>query len=356
MSDFRPYLERLIAGEGGLTSSEAEAACAIIAAGRADPSQTAALLALLAARGEGVAELTGFARAMRAACTPVALPHPVMEIVGTGGDGFGTMNISTAAAALAAACGVPVCKHGSVSVSSRSGAADVLEALGVAHLPPAAIPACMARVGVAFMFAPLFHPAMRAVLPTRRALKVRTIFNLLGPLLNPAGATRLLLGVFRPALLPLFAGAAADLGAERALIVHCCGMDELAPVGPAQCVEVRAGGERRELVVDPAAWGVPRCTIEDLRGGTPAENAATMARLLAGGDAEADSHLGRTVALNAGAALYVFGAAGSIEAGYGVALRALREGAAGRLLARWAACTQELAREQAAAEGGSAPP
>ena len=347
--DFRLYLDRLISGAGGLTASEAESACASIASGVADPSQTAALLALLAARGEGAPELTGFARAMRAACTPVALPHPVMEIVGTGGDGFGTMNISTAAAVLTAACGVPVAKHGSVSVSSRSGAADVLEALGVAHLPPAAIPACVARVGVAFMFAPLFHPAMRAVLPTRRALRVRTIFNLLGPLLNPAGATRLLLGVFRPALLPLFAAAAADLGAERALIVHCCGMDELAPVGPAQCVEVRAGGETRELVVDPAAWGVPRCTVEDLRGGTPAENAATMARLLAGGDAEADSHLGRTVALNAGAALYVFGAAESIEAGYGVALRTLREGAAGRLLERWAAASQELAAQAAAA-------
>ena len=345
MADFRPFLERLITGEGGLTTTEAEAACASIASGSADPSQTAALLALLSARGEGVPELTGFARAMRAACTPVSLPHPFMEIVGTGGDNFGTMNISTASAVLAAACGVPVAKHGSVSVSSRSGAADVLAALGVAHLPPSAIPACMARVGVSFMFAPLFHPAMRAVLPIRRSLKVRTIFNLLGPLLNPAGARRLLLGVFKPALLPLFAAAAADLGAERALIVHCCGLDELAPVGPAQCVEVRAGGERLDVVVDPAAWGVPRCTIEDLKGGSPEENAAAMARLLRGGDAEADTHLGRTVALNAGAALYVFGTAASVEEGYGVALQTLREGAAGALLERWAAVTQELAKE-----------
>jgi anthranilate phosphoribosyltransferase len=370
----RAYLERLIAGQD-LTGEDAYAIASATARGEADPHQLSALLALLAARGESAAVVVGFARAMREAATAVPgvaqssqssqpLP-PLQEIVGTGGDGLDTVNISTAAAVLAASCGVPVAKHGSVGVSSRSGAADVLTALGVAHLPASAISASLAEVGVAFMFAPLYHPAMRHVVPVRRALRIRTVFNLLGPLLNPAGATRLLLGVYSPRLIPIYAEAIAALGCERALIVHCCGMDELSPVGAADAVEVVCGGgggggggrarEEEEgpddgsarttsmtaLRIDPLDFGVPRCTVADLRGGSPEENAGILRRVLGGGQ-DAECPVGHTVALNAGAALYVYGAASSIGEGYGVAMAALREGKAGRLLGRWAEVSQRL--------------
>ena len=350
----RPYLERLVAGAaaGALSEAEFEAIGAAIARGGVDAHQLSGFLLALAARGESSAALVGLARAMRAAAARVPLPAgapPLQEIVGTGGDGQDTVNISTAAALLTAACGVPVAKHGSSAVSSRSGAADVLGALGGAHLPPAAIPACLARCGLAFMHAPLFHPAMRHVAPVRRALRVRTVFNALGPLLNPAGAQHLLLGVYSQELLPLYAEAVARLGVARALIVHTplpCGggLDELATIGaPARAVEVGPGGARSECVIDSAAWGVPQGALADLRGGSPAENAAALRALLAGGAAAAHSTLGRTVALNAGAALYCYGAAPSVQAGYGVALAALEAGRAGALLGEWARATQELA-------------
>lgn len=343
-----------------VTFAEAHEVACSVAAGAVDPLVLSALLVLLASRGESGEVVAGFARAMRDACTRVAVPGPVVEIVGTGGDGHCTMNISTAAAVLAAACGVPVAKHGSIGVTSLSGAADVLSALGVARLPAPAVAPCLARAGIAFMFAPLFHPAMRHVAPVRAALRVRTLFNVLGPLLNPAGATRLLLGVYHPRLLPVMAHAARALGAERALVVHCAGvdgsgvaygLDELATLGPSQAVELLPDGSSRQCTIDPALWGVPRCTLAHLRGGTPAENAAHMRRLLAGAapaapdDDSADAHLARTVALNAGAALYVYGAADSVRAGYERALEVLRSGAAAGVLDRWAAVSQELAAE-----------
>ena len=362
--DLKPLLQRLIDNAAGDAPSadEFEAVGAAVAAGAVGEAQLAALLALLAARGESADAVVGFARAMRrAACAVACRGGAVLDIVGTGGDGQDTANISTAAAVLAAACGAPVAKHGSVSVSSRSGSADVLERLGVRHLPPAAIPACLERCGIAFMFAPLFHPAMRHVLPVRRALRVRTIFNALGPLLNPAGARHLLLGVYAPALLRVYADALARLGVQRALVVHTPlpgggGLDELATIAgaPARAIEVAADGSQRELVIDSAAWGVPQGALADLRGGAPEENAAALRALFAGG-AAADSHLARTVALNAGAALYCFGAAESVRAGYEAALARLAAGDAGRVLAAWAAATQELAPPAAAeAEAGAA--
>lgn len=351
--DLKAYLERLISGPGvALSCDEFEEVGGWVASGSVDAHQLAGFLVALAVRGESWEAVVGFARAMRAAAHGVRLGcgGRVQEIVGTGGDGQNTVNISTAAAVLAAACGVPVCKHGSVSVSSRSGSADVLAQLGVAHLGPAAIAPCMEQCGIAFMFAPLFHPAMAHVLPVRKALRVRTVFNILGPLLNPAGARHLLLGVYSPALLPLYARAVAALGVERALIVHTplpCGggLDELATVAPAAAIEVCQGGEvLRELTIDSAAWGVPQGTLADLRGGDPAENAAAISALLQGGPG-VDSHLGRTVALNAGAALYCFGAAQSIQEGYETALGVLRGGKAGTLLGKWALTTQQLASE-----------
>jgi len=346
--DLKVYLERVMSG-GYLTQAECELIGGSLAQGEVDSCQLSALLVLLSSRGERWEELVGFALAMRRVSHTVEVPGRCQEIVGTGGDGQNTVNISTASAVVTAACGVPVAKHGSVSVSSLSGSADVLGELGVAHLPPAAIPACLAQCGVAFMFAPLFHPAMRHVLPVRKALRVRTVFNLLGPLLNPAGAQRLLLGVYSPALLTLYADAVAHLGVERALIVHTPlegggGLDELATTGPAMAIEVGPRGFRREFTIDAGEWGVPRCRIEDLVGGSPKDNAAAIRRVLGGGGE--DSHVARTVALNSGAALFCFGAVDSIEQGYGVAMQAIKDGKATALLDKWGAYTQQEARLQ----------
>jgi anthranilate phosphoribosyltransferase len=363
--DLKPFLEQLIGEQRDLTAEQAEAVAAAVARGDADPHQLAALLALLASRpgGESAAVITGFARGMRAAATRVHLPPdmpPVLDMVGTGGDGHNTVNISTAASLLAAAAGVPVAKHGSVGVSSRSGAADVLTALGVKMLPAQHIVPCMQRAGVAFMFAPLYHPGLMHAVAVRKALRVRTVFNVLGPLLNPAGAQHLLLGVYHPRLLPVYAEAVAALGVRRALIVHCCGLDELAPTGTAQAVEVVAAHDGsaaviKEVTIDAADFGVPRCTIGDLAGGSPADNAAILRAVLAGGEA-ADTPVGHTVALNAGAALYVYGAASSVAEGYAKAASVLRSGAAARKLDAWAAITKELAGDGPDAGAGAAAP
>jgi len=349
-ADLRAQIATLIAG-APLSEADAFAAASLLASGGADPLQLSALVALLAARGETAAVLSGFARALRAAAVAVDVGAgaPLVEIVGTGGDGLSTQNISTAAAVLAAACGARVAKHGSVSVTSASGAADVLLSLGVARLPAARVRACVERAGIAFLFAPLFHPALRHAAPVRAALKTRTVFNLLGPLLNPAGADAVVLGVFAPALLRPMAEALRAAGAaRRALVVHCCGLDELAPLGPAAAVELRADGSLDyDVVIDAADWGVPRCTVADLRGGSPAENAAALRALLAGGDAAAASPFGQTVALNAGAALYVAGRAASVREGYALAIDALRAGAGGATLEKWVAVSSALAAEDA---------
>lgn len=260
--------------------------------------------------------------------------------MGTGGDGHNTVNISTSAAILAAAAGARVAKHGSVSVSSRSGSADVLSSLGIAMLPAASIGPCIARCGMAFMFAPLFHPAMSQVAPVRRALKIRTVFNILGPLLNPTGAQRLMLGVYAPALLDPYAQALAALGVKHALVVHCCGLDELAPIGVAEAREIDSTGSISTLEVDTSEW-VPQCSIADLEGGEPSENADIIRSVFAGGEAAAGA-VGHTIALNAGAALYVAGVDSSIRAGYEHAFRVLSEGGAALQLKKWAETSQGL--------------
>jgi anthranilate phosphoribosyltransferase len=199
------------------------------------------------------------------------------------------------------------------------------------------------------MFAPLFHPAMARVAPVRRALKIRTVFNILGPLLNPAGARHLLLGVYAPRLLPVYADAVRRLGASRALIVHCCGLDELAPIGPAEAIEVREDGSAVSVTIDAADFGVPRYTIADLRGGSPDENAEILRTVLGGGEG-AGKHLAvaETVALNAGAALYCFGSAASVEEGYRTARAALFEGKGGEALKKWADVSRRVEAEAAA--------
>lgn len=338
--DLKPYLERLVS-RTPLSVEEAGAVAEAIAQGQTEGMQTAALLSLLAGVGESADVVYSFASTLRRHATHVAHAFPaLLDIVGTGGDGHNSINISTASAIVAASCGVKIAKHGSISVSSRSGSADVLQALGISFLPATGIAPCIEACGIAFMFAPHFHPALKHVVPVRKALKIRTIFNILGPLLNPAGATRLVLGVYQPRLLAVYAEAVRRLDVDHALIVHCCGLDELAPVGPTQAIEVKKGSDGvcvcTDVVYEPLEWGVKRCSIEDLEGGSPQENADILVRLLSGFATLDDEPKVDAIALNAGAAVYVYGLAPSLEAGYHMALEALKSGKPHGVLTAWA--------------------
>jgi anthranilate phosphoribosyltransferase len=268
-------IERLIDRED-LSEDEARGALEALVSG-AEPCQTAAFLVLLRAKGETAAEIAGLARAMRGLGVPVSTGYDVLDIVGTGGDGIGSVNISTGATVVAAAAGARVAKHGNRSVSSLCGSADVLEALGVAiDLGPAGVKRCVDEAGVGFMFAPMFHPAMKAVVPVRKALKVRTAFNMLGPMLNPADAAYGLVGVYSTSISHLMADALIRLGVKKALVVHSAGLDELTPMAPADIVEVSAGGVKRSYMLEPKDLGIPRCEVEDLKGGDAALNARIL--------------------------------------------------------------------------------
>ena len=331
-------LETLIARRD-LTPEEAEAALETIIRGGEgyDPCQASAMLCLLRSKGETAEEIAGMVRAMQRHMIPVPLEVPSLDIVGTGGDGHHTVNVSTAASVVVASCGAAVAKHGNRSVSSKCGSADVLEACGIRlTVPPSVVQRCVNETGIAFMFAPAFHPAMKAIVPVRAALGVRTVFNILGPLLNPSKCARMLIGVYSEPLVPLMAEALHQLGAEFALVVHCQGLDELAPVGIAKIATVRPSGvELSEL--DPQELGFAKCTIDDLKGGDCEENAETLRQILAG---KLPGHATETVVLNAGAALYVAGKAESIKEGCGLARDALREGRPLKVLQQWALCSQ----------------
>lgn len=312
----------------------------------AHPAQIAAFLVLLRAKGETGEEVAGLARAMLESGVEVALGaedlrgRPLLDIVGTGGDGIGSVNISTGATVIAAAAdgAVAVAKHGNRSVSSLCGSADVVEALGVAlELHPEGIRACVREAGIAFMYAPAFHPAMAAVGPVRRALRVRTAFNLLGPLLNPARASRALVGVYSPSVAPLMAAALGRLGVERALVVHSAGMDELTPLAPAIVIEASGGKAGKPYELDPRKLGIPPCTIEDLKGGDAALNAAILKDVFGG----ARGAVADALNLNAGVALAAAGAAdGTPEGGVALAQEIQRSGKAGEVLKKWIAASQ----------------
>ena len=292
----------------------------------------AALLAALATKGEVAAEIAGAADALRRRLIPI--PHRVEGVVdtcGTGGDARGTFNISTAAALVAAAAGVPVAKHGNRSVSSRCGSADVLEAAGVAvESTPEAAGRELEEIGICFLFAPAYHPAMREAMPVRRALGVRTLFNVLGPLTNPAGARRQLLGVYAGHLVEVIARVLADLGAERALVVHGeDGLDELTTTGRTRVAEA-ANGEVKIYEVAPEDLGIERARPEDLEGGAPDRNAELLEAVLTG----EPGPLADVTALNAGAAIYVGGRADTLAAGVERAREVLGDGGASELLAR----------------------
>ena len=240
VSSLKPYIETLIAGERHLTSEETYDAFSAILSG-ADEVQVGSLLCLLRARGETPTEIAGMVRAMNDACNSVSIPDKkLLDIVGTGGDGADTINISTASVVLAAACGCTVAKAGNRSVSSACGSADVLESLGVkVPLQPSQVVQCVEKCGIAFMFAPVNHPAMRFVAPVRKKLGVRSCFNILGPMTNAAGAQRAVIGVFKEDLMELMAGALKEVGrVDHAVIIHGCGLDEISPIGPSTILEV----------------------------------------------------------------------------------------------------------------------
>jgi len=315
--------------------------------GRASDAQIGGLLIGLAMKGERPDEIVGLARVMRAHAVKISRPYDhVFDTCGTGGDRSGTFNISSCAAIVVAACGVRVAKHGNRSVSSLSGSADVFEALGVrVSASPAAVERCLAEVNIGFFFATTFHPSMRYVGQARRSLGVRTAFNLLGPLTNPAGATRQLVGVPRPEFTELLARSLMLLGSERAWVVHGAdGIDEISTTGYTKISECRAGVVNT-FYLHPSSVGLTKAPPGALAGGTAADNARIIQQIL-GGQAGAPRDV---VVLNAGASLFVAGVAQSIEEGMSMAIRAIDSGNARRTLDRL--CAASAVEESASGVG-----
>ena len=327
----RALIERVVRHED-LTADEAADAMRDVMEGKATPAAIAGLLSALVMKGERPAELAGFARTMRAGATPLgAIYDNVFDTCGTGGDNSGTFNISSAAALVVAACGVRVAKHGNRSVSSRCGSADLFEALGVnIAAPPPVVERCLNEAGIAFFFAPTFHPSMRHAAPTRKDLGVRTAFNLLGPLTNPAGAARQLVGVPRPELTELVARSLGLLGSARAWVVHGAdGLDEISTTGYTKVSEYRDGAVNT-FYVHPGDVGIAKAAPEALRGGDVSENARIARDVLAGERGAARD----IVLVNAGASLLIAGAAKDLAEGISRAALALDSGAAARTLSR----------------------
>jgi len=332
-------IESVASGED-LSAEQAQEVLHRIMSDTVEPAQTAAFLIALRTKGETVDELVGLARTMRDLALPVEVSEDeLLDTAGTGG-GVPTFNVSTTAALVAAAAGVPVAKHGNRSATSLSGSADLLEALGARiDLEPQAVAECIEDVGFGFMFAPRHHAATRHVVPVRKALGVRTIFNFLGPLTNPAGATRQLVGVFDPAYLELVARALVRLGAHRAAVVAGAdGMDEISVAGETTLLEVTPEGVTHHTV-SPERVGLPAASDDDVRGGTPEQNAAITKAVFQGEQGPRRS----LVALNAGAALFVAARVGGFEEGVRLAEEAIDSGAALATLDRFVRKTQELA-------------
>ena len=334
-------LDRLAAGQS-LTGEEAGAAFDVVMQGAATPAQIAALLLGLGRKGETAQELAGATLALRRAMTSLALDDPdtLVDTCGTGGGRTGTFNISTGAAFIVAGAGVPVAKHGNRSFTSRSGSADVLEALGVrVPTPPDEVPRVLREAGIVFLFAPTFHPAMRHAAPVRRELGVATIMNLLGPLANPAGVARQVLGVAEPDRAALLAQALVALSSRHALVVHGSdGMDEVSPRAPTLVWEVHKG-LITEWMIEPSAFGITPGNLDELTGGEPAENAARIESVLSGrmrGSAR------DALRLNAAAALYVAGRGWSFAESLARATDALDAGKGMKALQRLRQATSEL--------------
>jgi anthranilate phosphoribosyltransferase len=322
-----------------LSRADARRVMDTIMSGEATPAQIGGFLVALRLKGETADEIAGCAEAMRAHVLPVnPQRQDLVDTAGTGGDGGKTFNISTAAALLAAAAGAGVAKHGNRSVSSQSGSADVLEALGFElGQPPERIARSIDDLGFGFMFAPTHHPAMRHAAPVRRELAARTVFNVLGPLTNPAGARAQVVGVYSPLLVPVIADVLAKLGARRAFVVHGAGgIDELSPAGPNLVCEVVDGSVRRREI-DPLELGVERCPPDELRGGSPEENARQIRQVFEGADGGRRS----AILLNAAGAIAAGGHAAELKEGLALAREALDSGAAAERLEQLIAFSQE---------------
>ena len=333
-------LARLLDGHD-LSREQARDVMNEVMSGEATPAQIGGLLVALRLKGETADEIAGCAEAMRAHVLSVQPRRDdLVDTAGTGGDGARTINISTAAALVAAAAGAGVAKHGNRAVSSASGSADVLEALGFElELPPARIERSIDELGFGFLFAPTHHPAMRHAAPVRRELAARTVFNVLGPLTNPAGARAQVVGVYAPSLVRTIAEVLAQLGARRAFVVHGAGgIDELSPTGPNLVCEVVDGGVR-EREIDPLELGIPRCAVEELRGGSPEESAEAIHAVFRGDDGGRRS----AILLNAAGAIAAAGHADDLREGLELAREAVDSGAA-------AARLEELVEFSRAAE------
>ncbi|HWJ36982.1 MAG TPA: anthranilate phosphoribosyltransferase [Steroidobacteraceae bacterium] len=344
MQILRRTLEHLLEGRD-LTEAQAADLLGQLTMPDLAPAFAGALLAALRSKGVTAAEVRGFAGAMRALARKPALASApdAIDIVGTGGDSSGSLNLSTGAALLTAACGLPVVKHGNRSISSRSGSADLIEALGFRlPLDERRSAECFAATGFTFLFAPYFHPAMKSLAPIRTALGVRTVFNLLGPLTNPAAPRFYLIGAFDAATAALMADTLAGMDAERAWVVHgAAGWDEATPIGPFLAFDV-AGGEIRRQEIDPRDFGLEPCDSADLAGGDAAANLAALREVFDGRDRGAHR---AALVLQCGLALFIAGRAGSIAAGIEVAGSVLDSGRALRWLGQL---------ERFAAESGEA--
>lgn len=330
MEAFKPLIAKAAAGLP-LSCEEAALAFAQMLSGEVTPAQMAGFLMALRVRGESVEEITGAVSAMRERMLRVEAPAGAMDVVGTGGDASGSWNVSTLAGLIVAACGVPVAKHGNRAASSKSGAADVLQALGVKiGQTPEVVARILAETGFAFMLAPAHHPAMRNVAPVRTELGTRTLFNLLGPLSNPAGVKCILLGVFAESWLEPIAETLRDLGTERAWVIHGSdGLDEITTTGPTHVVELAHGALRR-FEIAPEEAGLARAAPEALKGGEPGENAMALRDVVSG-----KSGAYRDIAiLNAAAALVVAGKAGTLKEGAAMAAGAIDSGKVSALLDR----------------------
>ncbi|MFZ5597685.1 MAG: anthranilate phosphoribosyltransferase [Bacillota bacterium] len=318
-------IHKVVSGED-LAEAEACSVMEMIMTGEASPAQIAALLIAMRLKGETIEEITGFARVMRKMSTPVRTSHEiVVDTCGTGGDGVNTFNISTAAALVVAGCGAPVAKHGNRSVSSSCGSADVLEALGInINLTPAEKEECLERIGIAFLFAPALHGSMKYAAGPRREIGVRTVFNVLGPITNPAGASAQVLGVYSADLVPKIAGVLARLGTKRSFVLHGHGgTDEITTTGPALICDV-SGSSITEFSLDPLEYGMKRATLEDLRGGSPDENATIIKNIFKGEKGPRRD----AVILNAALALVAAGLAGDFSHGLELAANCIDSGAA----------------------------
>jgi anthranilate phosphoribosyltransferase len=333
----KSYLQ-LLMDKPYLTRDEAEAAMTIILNGT-DPHQTAAFLAILKYRGETPGEVAGMVAALQKKALPVNLHFSVLDIVGTGGDLANTVNISTGSAILAAACGIPIAKHGNRSVSSRSGSADVLEELGIdLEASPEQLTHYLREVSIAFMFAPTYHSSLKKIASIRKGLKLPTVFNILGPLLNPAKAEYALIGVANEPTLELMSQVILQFGnKKRTLLFHGSGLDELTTLGKIIAYDIR-NGQMNRLEIDPTSLGFSSCSLEELQGGDAQLNASILKNIFAGQQgAVADALI-----FNAGAAAWIFGKTTTLREGIQVARKALKEGKALEVLEKWVALSKQL--------------